>query len=101
MSNEQDTVGISKLFDAIQNVQGKVSEVKQTLNNGIVKRTKENTKAVNKLYNKVDDLKETIKADESYSKGKADMLSWVWTIIVGLGSGVVGTLTALSLLGLI
>jgi TolA-binding protein len=56
MSNEQDTVGISKLFDAIQNVQGKVSEVKQTLNNGIVKRTKENTKAVNKLYNKVDDF---------------------------------------------
>lgn len=99
-NQQNNQIGITHLFDEINAVKEDISEVKQVLNNGIVKTTSENTDAIEGLREEVEQVKEVISKKENYKKGKSSTWQNIIKNISMIGSGIIGTLTALKLLEL-
>jgi len=100
-NKNNNKIGMIHLFNEINNVKGELSEVKQVLNNGIVKSTNENTEAVEELKSEINDIKDSISDENSFELGKKSIRKKIIYIISLIGSGIIGTLTILYYLGMI
>lgn len=99
---EIDTWKLINRIDEIQqqnnekfdNLKSELTEIKEVMNNGIIKQTEENTQVVN-------EVKKYINTKEGASFGKKQVTHIIIGIASGLGSGIIGILTILKFLGAI
>ena len=107
-----DRLGIVHLYDAIENLRSNlredVGEIKEdvnslqsTMNNGIKHQVERNSDCIEELSEEFIMLQEIIKHNKGYNEGKIKAWQVALAIISSLGGGVIGTLTALSLLGVL
>mgnify|MGYP000674512557 CR=1 FL=1 len=103
---QNDQIGISHLFDEINNMKSEISEVKQKLNNGVLESTKENTKSIDKLGNKfenlskeIEELSKNFKCEQNYQEGKSDTFKLLVAISSSVIGSVVGTIKVLQYIG--
>lgn len=108
----EDQVGIVELFAEMQELNRtlysyhqkhaeEISELKQVMNNGIVKRTKENTEAIEFLADEVQEVRDVVQEKEQFKKGKMSTWQLVKTILASVGSTLVAVLSILWYLGVI
>jgi len=107
-----DQIGIVHLYQSmeklrqslqkdIRGVKDDVGALQSTVNNGVKRQVKVNTKCIETLTDEFDLLQKIIKEQKGYRQGKIKAWQVIIAVISSLGGGVVGTLTALSLLGVL
>jgi len=96
---DEQHIGIVQLYYKIEDMQEEVSQVKQVLNNGIVKTTSENTQAICDLSEDVQKIEKVLVKDEGFYSGKQKMRNILLTIGGSVATAIAATLTVLQILG--
>ena len=87
--------------EKFDDLQSELMAIREVMNNGIIKQTMENTKAVDDLTCEVNEVKEYINTNEGASFGRKQAIHIIIGIASGLGSGIIGVLTILKFIGAI
>mgnify|MGYP000550661597 CR=1 FL=1 len=97
-TQEESHIGIVQLYYKIEDVQGELSQVKQVLNNGIVKATAENTEAVCNLRDEFEETKKNIAKKEGYYSGSKKTIKIIGTAVGSALASAVSVLTILEMM---
>jgi len=82
-------------------VREEMTGIREVLNNGIVKATLDNTKAIELLTERFNQLDKKISNSDANQEGKISMMKLVIATISGVGGGAVTVLSILRYLGAI
>lgn len=95
---KKESITTVHLFYKIEDMQKELSEVKQVLNNGIVKATNENTQALCNLRDDFEEAKENIAKKEGFYSGAQKTKKIIGTAVVSALSSAVSILTILEIM---
>ena len=98
-TREEPRIGILQLYYKIEDMQEELSEVKQVLNNGIIKETAKNTRTICDLKEDLGKVEKVIIKDEGFYSGKQKMRNILLTIGGSVVTAITATLTILKILG--
>lgn len=75
-----------------------ISEIKQTLNNGLTAKTKSNTKIIKELNDKFEILITWVNKQEGFDKGKTSIWNIIKFVAAGFAAGIGTTLSIIKIL---
>ena len=98
---EYDNFVLENLYEDVRNIRKTQIEIQETLNNGVKKRSINNSENISCIQNDIIEIKKYMQSKDSFTKGRNTTITILIGAISGIASGIIGVITALSLLNII
>lgn len=101
-------LGISNFYKDIREIRAdinrtneKISEIRETLNNGVKHRSEKNSEQIDEVCKTLDKLDYYIRKEKNINEGKKIVINIIIAAITGIGGSLVTALTILNYLGVL